>query len=80
MGGRKMKILMSFLLVLSIAICFSNIPAGAAEHGGKEHGGTTAEKEHGGKEQGDKEHGGAKISEPSADQIRGAISAYFKKK
>ena len=70
-----MKILMSVLLVLSIAICFSNIPAGAAEHGGKEHGGTTAEKEHGGKEQ-----GGAEISEPSADQIRGAMSDYVKEK
>ena len=34
-----MKILMSVLLAVSIAICFSNIPAGAAEHGGKEHGG-----------------------------------------
>ena len=68
-----MKILMSILLALSIAICFSNIPASAAEHGGKEHGGTEpageesgsrkgsgkqSTSEHGGKEQGGKEHGG----------------------
>lgn len=42
-----MKKIFCILLALIVSVCFSNIPAGAAEHGGKEHGG----KEHGGEEQ-----------------------------
>ncbi|MBI3083226.1 MAG: hypothetical protein HYY90_02535, partial [Candidatus Omnitrophica bacterium] len=56
------------------------ISAGAAEHGGQEHGGTTtaptAAKEHGGTAQ---EHGGQAVkAEPSAAQIRQAIESYVK--
>ena len=51
--------------------------AGAAEHGGQEHGGTTtapAAKEHGGATQ---EHGGQAVkAEPSAEQIRQTIQSY----
>ncbi|MBI4436052.1 MAG: hypothetical protein HY590_01340 [Candidatus Omnitrophica bacterium] len=57
---------MSGLLLLSPSVF-------AAEHGGKEHGGTPAPKakEHGGTTQ---EHGGQALKvEPSADQIRQAI-------
>ena len=65
-----MKKIFCILLALIASVCFSNIPAGAAEHGGKEHGGEEHEskkgsakhgsddKEHGGKEHGGKEHGG----------------------
>ena len=50
----------------------------AAEHGGREHGGTTAApapaKEHGGATQ---EHGGQAVkAEPSAEQIRQTIQSY----
>ena len=52
--------------------------AGAAEHGGQEHGGTTvaspAAKGHGGTTQ---EHGGKAVkAEPSAEQIRQTIKSY----
>lgn len=51
--------------------------AGAAEHGGQEHGGTTAApaaKEHGG---GIQEHGGQAVkAEPSAEQIRQTIQSH----
>ncbi len=69
-----MKKISCFILALIVAVCFTQFSY-AAEHGGKEHGGTSTEKEHGGKE-----HGGAKISEPSADQIRAAMSDYVKEK
>ncbi|MBI3011978.1 MAG: hypothetical protein HYY58_05775 [Candidatus Omnitrophica bacterium] len=50
-------------------------PAFAAEHGGKEHGGT-ATQEHGGTTQ---EHGGQAVkAEPSAEQIRQTIEQYVK--
>jgi len=50
-------------------------PAFAAEHGGKEHGGT-ATQEHGGATQ---EHGGEAVkAEPSAAQIRQTIEAHVK--
>lgn len=63
-----MKTLMSILLALSIAICFTNISASAAEHGGNEQG----DKEHGGKE-----HGGATIhAEPTAENIRSIMKAH----
>ena len=53
-------------------------PAYAAEHGGREHGGTTAApapaKEHGGATQ---EHGGKAVNiEPAAEQIRQTIQSY----
>ena len=61
-----MKVKMFFMVFMVLAIAL--VPAAfAAEHGGKEHGG----KEHGGEE-----HGGAKVSEPSADQIRGVMNDY----
>jgi len=64
----------------------SGAPGFAAEHGGKEHGGTAARegsgtatpqaKEHGGTTQ---EHGGQAVkAEPSAAQIRQAIEAHVK--
>jgi len=55
-----MKIRIIFAVLVLAAIWA--MPVLAAEHGGKEHGG--------------KEHGGANISEPSADQIRAAMSGY----
>lgn len=63
----KAKIIFVVLVLAAILA----MPVVAAEHGGKEHGG----KEHGGKE-----HGGAQISEPSADQIRAAMSNYVAEK
>ncbi len=87
-----MKKIFYVFLVLIAAICFSNIPASAAEHGGKEHGGKehggeeqTSRKgsgkastsEHGGKEHGGKEHGGAAIhAEPTADDIRSTMKSH----
>lgn len=60
----KVKMFLMAFMVLAIAL----VPAAfAAEHGGKEHGG----EEHGGGE-----HAGAKVSQPSADQIRGAMNNY----
>lgn len=56
-----MKKLVCFLFIFTLIGYICGISF-AAEHGGKEHGG--------------KEHGGADISEPSADQIRMAMSAY----
>lgn len=75
-----MRILMSIMLALSIVICFSNIPASAAEHGGKEHGGKTQEeKEHGGAGL-EKEHGGAEVqAEPTREDIRTAMKDYVVK-
>lgn len=85
-----MKMIISILLTLSITICFSNLSASAAEHGGKEHGGRVApeasshqdstkahsDKEHA-KEHGGKEHGGAAIqAEPTADNIKATMKAY----
>ena len=58
------------------------IAANAAEHGGQEHGGTTAApaaEEHGGttQEHGGQEHGGQAVNaEPSAEQIRQTIQGY----
>lgn len=70
-----MKILVSILLALSIAVCFSDISASAAEHGGKEHGGASVEKEHGGKE-----HGGASVqAEPTEEDIRATMKDYVVK-
>jgi len=45
-----------------VLAAFFAVPVLAAEHGGHEHGG--------------KEHGGAQVSEPSADEIRAAMSDY----
>lgn len=60
----KVKMFLMVFMVLAIAL----VPAAfAAEHGGKEHGG----EEHGGEE-----HAGAKVSQPSAEQIRGAMNDY----
>jgi hypothetical protein len=74
-----MKARIIFVLLVLMAIW--TMPVLAAEHGGKEHGGKEqGDKEHGGKEHGDKEHGGARISEPSADQIRAAMSDYVAEK
>lgn len=64
-----MKVKIIFVVLVLAAILA--MPVVAAEHGGKEHGG----EEHGGKE-----HGGAQISEPSADQIRAAMSNYVAEK
>lgn len=50
------------IFVVLILTAIWGMPVLAAEHGGKEHGG--------------KEHGGAMVSEPSADQIRAAMSDY----
>lgn len=63
------------LLVMEVGLLSAGWSAYAAEHGGKEHGGTTAAptaaKEHGGTTQ---EHGGQALqTEPSAEQIRQAI-------
>ncbi len=63
------------LLVMEVGLLSAGWSAYAAEHGGKEHGGTTAAptvaKEHGGTTQ---EHGGQAVNvEPSAEQIRQAI-------
>lgn len=61
-----MKVKMFLMVFMALAIAL--VPAAfAAEHGGKEHGG----EEHGGGE-----HAGAKVSQPSADQIRGAMNNY----
>lgn len=65
-----MKKLICFLFIFTL-MGYSYGISLAAEHGGKEHGGM----EHGGKE-----HGGAQISEPSADQIRAAMSGYVAEK
>lgn len=62
---RRLQILAVTLLFLIAA------PLYAAEHGGREHGG----KEHGGKE-----HGGAKITEPSAKDIRDSMKKYVDEK
>lgn len=60
----KVKMFLMAFMVLAIAL----VPAAfAAEHGGKEHGG----EEHGGGE-----HAGAKVSQPSTEQIRGAMNNY----
>lgn len=56
-----MKKLICFLFIFTL-IGYPCSVSLAAEDGGKEHGG--------------KEHGGAQISEPSADQIRAAMSGY----
>jgi len=59
-----MKRLICFLFIFVLVAYPCSISI-AAEHGGKEHGG--------------KEHGGASVSEPSADQIRVAMSDYVTK-
>jgi hypothetical protein len=69
-----MKKISCFILALIVAVCFTQFSY-AAEHGGKEHGGTTAKKEHGGKE-----HGGTAAQqtkrEPSKDDIRSTMKAF----
>lgn len=63
----KVKMFLMAFMVLAIAL----VPAAfAAEHGGKEHGG----KEHSGEE-----HAGDKVSQPSAEQVRGAMNDYVTK-
>lgn len=72
-----MKRLMSILMALSIAICFSSISVSAGEHGGKEHGGDKhSAKEQDSKEHGGKEHGGA---QPAASDIRSTMAAHVAK-
>ena len=65
-----MKKLICFLFIFAL-IGYSCGISLAAEHGGKEHGGV---------ERGGKEHGEAAVSEPSADQIRAAMSGYVAEK
>ena len=82
-----MKKLYCFILVVLVAVCFTQFSY-AAEHGGKKHGGKAhgAEehsKEHGGKEHGGAEHEGSKGSghaEPKAQDIRQAMKNYVDRK
>lgn len=63
----------------AMAFLASHRMAQSAEHGGKEHGGTTPTQEHGGTATTPAagEHGGQAVSaEPSADQIRDQIQGY----
>jgi hypothetical protein len=54
-----------FIAMAVGGLLFSAAPVGAAEHGGKEHGGAT------------QEHGGQAVpAEPSAEQIRQAIQSH----
>ena len=75
---RQGGVLVAVMAVGVSGLLLLHPPVFAAEHGGKEHGGTatkehvgTASKEHGGATQ---EHGGQAVkAEPSAEQIRQAI-------
>jgi len=69
-----MKKYLMIMLGVMLAVGTSQM-ALAAEHGGKEHGGTHAQ-EHGGQEHGGSEEVAAAVAAPSNDDIRNTMTAY----
>ncbi|OGX45374.1 MAG: hypothetical protein A2216_00630 [Omnitrophica WOR_2 bacterium RIFOXYA2_FULL_45_12] len=72
--GSQMKKISCFILALIAAVCFTQFSY-AAEHGGKEHGGTSTEKEHGGVEP-----KGSQGAQPTAQNIRQTMKDYVLEK